>query len=251
MYTSGSFKMMAKLSMRNTKNKVYLVSAVYVIIVTVMNFLINQLVGMSEFLDKVYDAMNAGIMPGYSELIHMLPHPEIWELIISLALSLMVNFVGIGFAGYCLKVSRGQEGKVSDLMCGFEFFGRAFVILLLRTIFVALWSMIFVVPGIIVAIKYSQSYYVMFDNPDLSAYRCMRASGNLMQGFKSFYFIMVLSFILWHFLDSMLTMLIFIPVVSIYLLPYMGVTYAHFYNARIGYVAPEPEQSSGGDPFNM
>ena len=251
MYTSGSFKMMAKISMRNTRYRVYFTSAIYVAVVTVMNYLINQLVGMGEFFNRFYDMINAGIMPGYSELLHMLPSPEIWELLLALALSFMINFLGIGFAGYCLKVSRGQEAKISDLMCGFEFFGRAFVILLLRTIFVAMWSMLFIVPGIIVAIKYSQSYYLMFDNPGMSGYGCMRASGNLMQGFKSFYFIMVLSFILWHFLDSMVTMLIFIPLVSVYLLPYMGVTYAHFYNARIGYVAPQHEQDRGGDPFDM
>ena len=251
MYTCGSFKMMARLSMRNTKYKVYITSAVYIAVITLMNYLINRLMGVDSFLESFYVYVDRGVMPDYDTLFSMLPSPEVWEILMALLLSFMINFLGIGFSGYCLKVSRGQETKVSDLMCGFEFFGRAFVILVLRTVFIALWSMLFVIPGIIAAFRYSQSYYIMFDNPDLSAYECIKRSGDMMRGFKGFYFVLMLSFILWYFLNSVVVMFIFVPIVLVFLTPYEGITYAHFYNARIGYMPQQPEQDSGGNPFNM
>ena len=251
MYTCSSFKMMARLSMRNTKYRVYITSAIYIAVITIMNYLINRILGIDSFVESYYVYVERGIMPDYNTLLNMLPKPEIWEVLLALLLSFMINFLGIGFAGYCLKVSRGQETRVSDLMCGFEFFGRAFAILVLRTVFVALWSMLFIVPGIIAAFRYSQSYYIMFDNPDMPAYECIKRSGGIMRGFKGFYFVLMLSFILWYFLNSLMVMYVFVPIVLVFLTPYEGITYAHFYNARTGYMPPPPGQENGGNPFNM
>lgn len=96
-------------------------------------------------------------------------------------------------------------------------------------IFVSLWTIVFIIPGIIAALSYSQTFYLMIDDPSLSGMDALRKSKELMKGHKCEYFLLCLSFIGWAFLAAMTFGIGFI-----FLLPYMALSQAVYYNNLVG-----------------
>jgi uncharacterized membrane protein len=103
-------------------------------------------------------------------------------------------------------------------------FVRTMILYLLKMIFVALWSLLFFIPGIIKAYSYSMAEYIAIDNPNMSASDCITASRQLMDGKKAKLFLLDLSFIGW----ILLTMLSF-GILIILVGPYQQATRAAFY----------------------
>lgn len=122
--------------------------------------------------------------------------------IISLIISGPLN---LGAALYFLKLTRGHNPQLEDIFSGFKNFGNAFLLNLLTWIFIFLWSLLLVVPGIIAAISYTMSYYIMNENPGMSSTEALRASKELMRGNKGKFFVFFISFIGW-FILSILTL---------------------------------------------
>ena len=73
-------------------------------------------------------------------------------------------------AGMCiltLHIVRASNVKIEMLFDGFKIFGKAFLLYILNGIFTFLWSLLFIIPGIIKTYSYSMSYYILLDNPEL------------------------------------------------------------------------------------
>lgn len=83
---------------------------------------------------------------------------------------------------------------------GFSMFGKAFVLFLLYSVKIFLWSLLFGIPGIIAAYRYSQCFYLRVEHPDWTATECINESKRLMRGNKAKLFCLQLSFIGWYFL---------------------------------------------------
>ena len=99
--------------------------------------------------------------------------------------------------------SRTYDVPVSDLFTGFKKFGQTLVIHLLVSIFTFLWSLLFIIPGIIKSISYSMAMYVYHDNPTLSPKQCIDKSKKIMDGHKWDYFCLMLSYIGWILLSAL------------------------------------------------
>ena len=124
-----------------------------------------------------------------------------------------------------LAITYGEKPQVGDVFKGFsENFGTAVLTNLLIGIFTFLWSLLFVVPGIIKAFSYSMSFYILAENPQMSATEAITESRRLMDGHKMEYFVLILSFIPWMLLGTITAGLAYI-----YVGPYMQVTVANFY----------------------
>jgi uncharacterized membrane protein len=97
-----------------------------------------------------------------------------------------------------------QDGAagLDALMTGFRNYGRSFVTMLLRSIFLALWSMLFVIPGLIKAYSYRMVPYIIRDNPELSPTEVITRSRKMMNGHKWATFVMDLSFLGWILLGA-------------------------------------------------
>lgn len=103
-------------------------------------------------------------------------------------------------------------------------FGKAFLVPFLMILFVYLWSLLLIIPGIIMAYAYSMSVYVSKDNPELSAMDAIRTSKELMRGHKWDLFVLDLSFIGWILLAMLTCGLGFV-----FLTPYIETAHAEFY----------------------
>ena len=127
---------------------------------------------------------------------------------------------------FFLKLTKGEETSVKNVFDGFDKTGRALWLNILIAVFTFLWSLLLVIPGIIKAYAYSMSFYVLADNPELTASEALAKSQKIMNGHKMDLFILELSFIGWFFLVGLT-----FGLAAIYVAPYMEATMANFYNS--------------------
>jgi uncharacterized membrane protein len=140
----------------------------------------------------------------------------------------LLSFILTGPLTYGLMVFfrrlREQRANIADLFEGFKRFGDTFLLNLLTTLFVILWTLLLIVPGIIAAIRYTMAYLIMTENPDMTALECIQASKMMMEGHKMDFFSFVLSFIGWFLLGIVTFGLGFL-----YLIPYYNASKVEFY----------------------
>ena len=125
-----------------------------------------------------------------------------------------------------LNVVQGNCPTAGDAFCGFDDFWSAFKVNFLVGLFTFLWSLLFVIPGIVKAISYSMSTYILAENKGKPALECINESKKMTEGHKMDLFVLGLSFIGWGLLCA-----ITFGIASIWVLPYMQATYANVYNS--------------------
>jgi Predicted integral membrane protein len=142
----------------------------------------------------------------------------------------------LGLIGCFLQLIRSGPFRFESLFDGFKNFSSAFILQLLITIFTLLWSLLLVIPGIIAAYRYSMSFYILYDNPQMSAKEALEESKKMMNGFKGKLFLLHLSFIGWGLLC-----LLTLGIGYLWLVPYIQTSTAHFYqNLKDSANANEP-----------
>ncbi len=153
---------------------------------------------------------------------------------------LLIPFT-IAASGYYLNHIRGFNPEWKSLYKeGIDNYGSYFVTGLLVNIFTSLWTLLFIVPGIVKAIAYSQAKYVIHDNPRLKGKEAIEISKRMTNGFKGKLFSMYLSFIGWYILVGLTG-----GILAIYVTPYVETTSAMYYenlkkySIDNGIIAPE------------
>ena len=141
----------------------------------------------------------------------------LWFIVITpIFWSYTVMFLGL--------VRTGDEVKASGLLEGFSDFNRIFMTKLLQMIYVLLWSLLFIIPGIIKEFSYALTDFILKDNPELGYNAAIEESMRLMKGHKAKLFWLFLSFIGWAILSTLTLGLGYLL-----LYPYWQTSFAHFY----------------------
>ena len=135
-----------------------------------------------------------------------------------------------------LKIVDGKGIEVGDTFYGYKKFGRAFLCQLLVSIFVFLWALLFIIPGIIHAFAYAMTPYIVMEDDNISITDAMKKSKEMMKGNKWRLFCLIFSFIGWILLG-----IITFGIVLVWIEPYMQVAMAAFYRELVP--AKETEQS--------
>ncbi|MFI3211949.1 MAG: DUF975 family protein [Eubacteriales bacterium] len=130
-----------------------------------------------------------------------------------------------GLIAIYLGLTVGETPDVNRLFDGFKYFGTTIILQLLMSVFILLWSMLLIVPGIIKAYSYSMAFYILVENPQMSATEALDESKRIMKGNKMALFSLQLSFIGWILLVGLTA-----GIASIYVYPYMSAATANFYN---------------------
>ncbi len=130
------------------------------------------------------------------------------QAMVALFAALLVYFyimvMDMGYAGACLRVMRGQDTGYGELFSRFYMAAKIIVLQLMILVLVMLWSMLFIIPGIIASYRYSMATYIMLDDPEVSPWGAIRRSGQLMRGHKLECLVLDLSFIGWTFLATVI-----------------------------------------------
>ncbi len=108
-----------------------------------------------------------------------------------------------GYIAFSLSLFRKKEAHVGQLFEGFERILKVVGLTIVMAIFVMLWSLLFIIPGIIAAYRYSQAFNVMYDHPEYGILQCIAESKRIMQGNKMKLFLLSLSYCGWMFLSAL------------------------------------------------
>lgn len=176
-------------------------------------------------IDRIFSMLENNSFSG-EFAVAMYPSMFIGTGISSVAVLLITGPLTYGLAKVFLHLVYGEDRvNIAYVFDGFrEDFGGNIVLTIMIGIFTFLWSLLFIIPGIIKAFSYSMAYYIKADHPDYDWRRCINESKELMRGYKGAYFVLQLSFIGWYFVC-----LFTFGLGYLWLAPYQQCTNANFY----------------------
>ena len=135
------------------------------------------------------------------------------------------SFVSLGLIQYNLNLIDGKEVTVGQIFSKTSMFGKALWLRIRTALFVFLWTLLLIIPGIIMSYAYSMAGYIMTENPEMSAKEAMEVSKKMMQGNKWRLFCLQFSFIGWMILGSLT-----LGIGFLWINPYMNAAVTSFYD---------------------
>ena len=159
--------------------------------------------------------------------------------------------VMIGVYSYLLKYVRYENdlNKLDPLFDGFKNDAVGNIILgVLQSVFIALWTLLFVIPGIVKSYSYAMAYYIKIDNPNMSGNDAITESRKMMNGHKMELFLLDLSFIGWISVG-----IATLGIGLLWVQPYMEMARIHFYEELKPKKKPQPNRDSnlGASSFDQ
>lgn len=206
-YDRIAVKEAAKASIRAASHpSARMVTAVFILLTTGISFL--QELFLPNPFYAVQETLKSLLEAGYDPTVAMgMAFQEMGKaaLFVAIVLSLYNWVVGFGYTGYAMRIARNQHGETADLFDGFSMAGKVIVLELLQMLFIGLWSMLFVIPGLIAAYRYRLAIYLLIDNPELSPLEAIRQSKRYMVGYKMDLLVLDLSFFGWGVVGAMIS----------------------------------------------
>lgn len=251
-------KLQAKAAMKKTYPHPMLVTLVYLLATSVLSWVISLLVAnpfteMLTYLDAGYDpnVVFSYVLRGNRLVLYVF---------LSVLISLYTTVMAFGYTSYGLRLARGEQPSYRNLLDGFPMAGRVILAAILMTIFLFLWEMVVLIPGMVVmvvlllagaealaalwtvvfmigvivfilaiAYRYALTSYFLLDHPDMTALQAITASKQAMRGHKWELFVLELSFLGWAIL-SLLTL----GILGLWVTPYRAATVSNFYDIITG-----------------
>jgi uncharacterized membrane protein len=139
--------------------------------------------------------------------------------------NLLVNAAfALGGAWVFLRIAKGEEVSVGNIFYGFEDLWTAIKAQFFVGLFISLWLLLLIIPGIIKAYSYSMTYFILAENKGMSVLEAITLSRKMMNGHKMDLFLLCLSFIGWFIL-----VVITFGIAGIWVYPYFYATLTNFY----------------------
>ena len=142
---------------------------------------------------------------------------------------LVLGAIEYGSARLFLDQARsGAPMEIGALFSGFSSdFGELFLLGFLPSLFIFLWSLLLVIPGIVKSYSWSLIYYIKRDNPEYGWRECMKESAAMMRGYKMKLFLLDLSFIGWYIVGVLC-----LGIGTLWVVPYHTAARTQFYVER-------------------
>ena len=131
----------------------------------------------------------------------------------------------LGLSMFTLAIARDENAYLELIFKGFEEFIRALSAYLYIFVFTILWLLLLIIPGIVAAISYSMTYFIMVDDKEIDAMSAIDKSKAMMDGYKMKYFRLIL-----YYLGFSVLCIFTLGIGFLWLFPYIQVTNAKFYD---------------------
>ena len=149
--------------------------------------------------------------------------------VMSIAMFFLSSIVSVGYQKFNLDLVDGRHPEIGSLFSYFKHWKNAVLSNLYVTVYVFLWTLLCVIPGIIAEYRYAMVPYILAEKPYLTPQQALDESKTLMQGNKWDLFRLQFSFIGW-----MMLCILSCGIGFIWLIPYMNASYAEFYRRISG-----------------
>ena len=229
----SDLKQRAVALIRSARPSVILVALAYTALSFLMYLLSNRLMGINftqADMDRYMQLLSEGNLDYAMVLLEDMTPPAS-SAAINILMQILLAIVDAGFILFLLNTIRSTGACLGNLLDGFGFFLKIILLSIVQYIFVALWSLLLVFPGIIAAYRYRMAIYLLVDDPSRGVMEGLRLSGEMMKGHKWELFVLDLSFIGWGFL-AMLPVIGY--AVQVWTVPYMSMTKALYYENLSG-----------------
>lgn len=151
-------------------------------------------------------------------------------LIIAAAYYILGSVIEVGYARFNLDlVDRKEEAELSTLFGCFSYWRTTAAAKFLRDLYVFLWSLLLIIPGIVAGFSYAMTSYILAEHPDLTAGEAIERSREMMSGNRWRLFCLRISFIGWDILCSLT-----LGIGNLWLRPYRQAAEAAFYREVSG-----------------
>jgi len=130
----------------------------------------------------------------------------------------------VGLKKYFLRRFRQEQVSVNQILDGFSCFVPSFLTWFFCSIFIFLWLLLLIVPGIIAALSYAMALFIVADNPGIDALQAIRKSKEMMRGNKGKLFCLACRFIGWFLLG-----ILSLGIGFLWIGPYWATSLAAFY----------------------
>ena len=185
---------------------------------------------------------------------------------VSILIGLVSLVLNTGYFCYCFGILRREQMPYDSLFDAFPFAGKVILLSIVEGIFIFLWSMLFVIPGIVAAYRYSFAMLNLCENPDLGVMETLDLSKRQTNGYKMQLFLLQLSFIGYQLAAALIAVLYEYAIISflpdslpgvllgtliysvlaagvgVYLTPYLNLSICRFYLLATG------NQAGGAEP---
>ena len=139
--------------------------------------------------------------------------------LLNLAWFIIGGTIQLGYCKFLLKQHDGANPEMNDLFSGDGFAQR-----FLRDLYIILWSLLFIIPGIVKSLSYAMTPYIMAERPGIRANDAIAISMQMMDGHKAELFMLRLTFIGWDILAGLT-----LNIGYLWLNPYQNAAEAAFY----------------------
>ena len=180
----------------------------------------------SRVWDSTHNVFSTLIFITKATVANVLPGTSRYFFLISVAITWTIGgALQMGYAQFYIDIIRYKKASFDNLWCRMSYIFTGFCMKFWTFLYVTLWSLLFVIPGILAAYSYAMAPYILAEYPNMSARSALAASKDMMAGNRWRYFCLQLSFIGWHILSA------FIPFAagSLFLAPYVETASATFY----------------------
>ena len=130
----------------------------------------------------------------------------------------------LGGAWVFLRIAKGEEVSVGNIFYGFEDLWAAIKAQFFMGLFISLWFLLLIIPGIVKTYAYSMTFFILAENKGMPVLEAITLSRKMMNGHKMDLFLLFLSFIGWFIL-----VLITFGIAGIWVYPYFYATITNFY----------------------
>lgn len=204
---SANIRTLARQALAGKWQTAIIAVLIYDICITLPALILDQLFGrtMQELADSLYASSGgSGIFSqiAYSTSVGLGATAEKVSTMSGVYMLLVTGAFTLGVTIFFLNLFRRRAAEPDQVFSGFEQFFKALGMTVVMGIFIFLWSLLLIVPGIIAALRYSQAFYILADHPELPIMECIRQSKIMMKGNKGKLFCLMLSFFGWALLTA-------------------------------------------------
>lgn len=223
----------ARVIVKTAKPSLLTAAVIYLAVYALINYLSTRVLGVNITTEDAQRYMNYYMSGNYDALVSLADklQPPASAYLLNMLLGFVMNIVEAGLVIFIFNTVKNAGAVFGNLLDGFAHAGRLILLFVLEGLFVFLWSLLLIVPGIIAAYRYRMALYLLLENPDLGVMDCLKTSSRMMKGHKWELFVLDLSFIGWYLLRA-------IPYLGwatmIWSEPYMKTTYVLYYLALSG-----------------
>ena len=148
-------KKRAQQTIRSSNPKVINVGMIYVVLASFMSLLSVRLMGANLSESDIAQIYEHVLNENYEFALEYIQQymPPISSYIINIAIEIVVSIVSVGFVIFLMNTMRANAPCTGNLLDGFGIAGKIILLNIVESIFIFLWSLLFIIPGIVASYR--------------------------------------------------------------------------------------------------